>query len=128
MPEPLESLSQSPILQWVLIGGTFVGGAIAVWRAVVGKPNTESSTDILRDMKGVVERLERTIDAGRVEAAATVAATNGLLQGVYRTLQEMRSENARFANERNQKIDEQTDVLRDVVRGVDRLDTRPRRG
>lgn len=39
---------------------------------------------------------------------------NNTAQGIYRTLLEMRSDNARFANERNQKLDKQTDLLSDI--------------
>ena len=37
-----------------------------------------------------------------------------LLQGIYRTLQESRTDNARFADENNQKLDQQTELLRDL--------------
>lgn len=86
MADPIESLSSSPILQFVLIAGSFVGALVAVAAAFI-KP------------KGT--------------------ANNDMLQGIYRLLQEQRTDNARFANEANEKADEATDVLRMIERNTD---------
>lgn len=45
--------------------------------------------------------------------------SNDRLEGIYRLLIEQRTDHARFANEHNEKLDEQTDVLRMIERNTD---------
>lgn len=94
---PTESLP--PILQFGLVAMTFLAAAFAVWRSVIGK--------------------HTTIDSG--------TSTRDLLQGIYRLLGEQRTDNARFANEANEKADEQTDELRKIERNTDHYRPPPRR-
>ncbi len=84
MADPGDLGSLSPLIQGAIAAGIAAGSAIAY---VVGKRRGSSSED---------------------------TTYKDLLQGIYRMLTEIRTDNARYANEHNQKMDQQTNVLRDI--------------
>jgi hypothetical protein len=56
MADPIDALSGYPVLQWGLVVGTFVAGALAIWRGVVAKPHrTDDTQDLL---KGIYNMLK----------------------------------------------------------------------
>ena len=87
MADPVDMLAGNPVLQFALIAGTVVGGAVIAFLGSKGKKG-DSSSDILH--------------------------------GIYRVLGEMRTDNARFANERNKKFDDLTEIVREVEHNTDR--------
>lgn len=105
MADPIEALSSSPILQWALVAGTFVAGAIAVWRGLASKPAARRSSDSVLDwfvidgpIGKVIELLDKQVE---------------LLHGIYNETKRAREERKDQAAENIRKQDEMIREIRD---------------
>lgn len=122
MADPVESLGPFPILQTVVAAVIAIGFSVAVWFGLLarkGRGNPDSSNQTQIDTLKVMERIERSLDGARVENAAAAAAAGDLLKGCYRVLGEIRTENGKYADERNLKNDMEADILRRIERNTD---------
>ena len=110
-----DTLSKFPVfLQQGLIGVAFAASAIAIWRAIASRSSKDADEPSSQNIKEVLERIERGQTAFRVEVGAAMSTMSGYLQGIYRVAGEQRTDEARFANENNAKLDTLTEVQRDI--------------
>lgn len=102
MADPVDGLGAFPIIQAAVAGVITIGGAIAAWRGLVSKTRHRTG-----------EGVEWFFDGPIAKALDT-------LQSIYRETVEGRKEQQKFADERNKKMDDQTEILRDIREGLTR--------
>lgn len=98
----VDGLGAFPIIQIAVAGAIAAGAVLAWYRGERSKP----------DPGGLPPGASWFFDGPIIKALET-------LQGIYRVLGEMRADNARFAHEHNEKLDQQIDLLRQIRGGQD---------
>ncbi len=102
MPNPGDGQAGFTIVQWITFVGTFVGGALAAF--VGAKVKTRRTSG---------EGVEWFYDG-------PVANALKIFQGIYTETVEGRREQRQLSEERNKKLDEQTNILRQIKECITR--------
>lgn len=102
MPSPGDPQGGLTIIQWITFFGTFVGGVLLALVGAKVKPRRTSG-----------EGVEWFYDG-------PVAKALEIFQGIYRETVEGRREQREFSEARNKKLDEQTNILRQIKECITR--------
>lgn len=96
MADPGDGQAGFTLLQGAVAFGAFLGGALAAFLGAKAKGRRSSGDGVEWFYDGPIAKALET------------------LQGIYRVLVQSREDQQRFANENNKKLDDQTDILRDI--------------
>ena len=114
MEDFINALHSFPILQFAVAALVAVVGVLGWMRGERDRKREREQPDLLG-----LPAVQMFFDGPLIKAL-------DLLQGIYRLLVELRADLARFANERNEKMDEQTQLLREIAELL-KYPTPPRR-